>query len=195
MFVGVGKRYVENPQSWFRRSQATQNGGIRTGELSLRQQRMTQPMLNALRLELARLHLSLWRYDPTTEEREEITYAAGAFRPPLNELVYLRTKITNLDCEIDYSKGARDADISLIASEHAFIVNLTLDPVDHILFEGVTDDIPIGRLGGGKSYEFETPLTFVSCGRFEIAGSIVVPGHSELRDRLGTGALRAVVYQ
>lgn len=195
MSAGGGKRYVEYLVTRLRRSQATQNGGIRTGELSLRQQRMTQPMLNALRLELARLHLSLWRDDPTTEQRKEIPYAAGAFRPPLNELVYLRAKITNLDCESTYSECVHDIDISSAASEHAFTVNLTLDPVDHILFEGVTDDIPIGRLSGGKSYEFETPVTFVSCGRFEIAGSIVVPGHSELRDRLGTGALRAVVYQ
>ena len=42
-------------------------------------------------------------------------------------------------------------------------------------------------------YEFDTPITFVSCGRFEILGVIRDPGYSGDSDRLGRGLLKAMV--
>lgn len=70
---------------------------------------------------------------------------------------------------------------------------MDLDPLQHILAEGVLSDIPVGRLGSDEIYEFDTPITFVSCGRFEISGVIRDPGYSGDSDRLGRGLLKAMV--
>lgn len=54
-------------------------------------------MLEALRVETARVRMSLVRYDVDGEEQSVPVDAAGVkFLPPPNEFVYLRTSITNL---------------------------------------------------------------------------------------------------
>lgn len=70
---------------------------------------------------------------------------------------------------------------------------MNLDPFQHVLAEGVLSDIPVARLESGQVYEFETPVTFVSCGRFELSGVIQDPGHTGDTDRLGRGLLKAMV--
>ncbi|GJE90813.1 TRAPP II complex [Phanerochaete sordida] len=153
-----------------------ETGGTRTGELSLRQLRITQPMLNSTRVEQARLHLALWCHEESTDELKPIPTRAGVYQPPLNELVYLRTKVTNL------SKTPR-----------TFTVNFVLDPPQHILFEGVLSDIPVGRLASDEAYEFDTPVTFVACGRFELTAFITDPSSVADRDRLGRSLVKAAV--
>lgn len=153
-----------------------ETGGSRAGELSLRQLRLTQPMLNTLRTEQARLHLSLWCDDDLSGELKPVSARAGIYQPPLNELIYLRMKVTNL------SKLPR-----------TFTVTLTLDPAQHVLFEGVLSDIPVGRLASEESFEFDTPVTFVSCGRFELAGSIMDPTSTTDADRMGRALAKAAV--
>lgn len=71
-------------------------GGLRSGELSLRQQRMTQPMLEALRTETARVQMSLVRYVHDTAMPVPVDPSGSKYLPPPNEFVYLRTKVTNL---------------------------------------------------------------------------------------------------
>lgn len=56
-------------------------------------------MLNTLRVEDARLQLSLWQCQPDSDDFQPVSLAAGVYQPQLNELVYLRSKITNLSCE------------------------------------------------------------------------------------------------
>lgn len=56
-------------------------------------------MLNILRVEQARLRLSLWYDDGLAGELKPMPLRAGIYQPQLNELVYLRTKITNLSSE------------------------------------------------------------------------------------------------
>ena len=53
-------------------------------------------MLNILRTEEARLRLSLWRQESSEAELKPVLSASGVYQPQLDELVYLRTTITNL---------------------------------------------------------------------------------------------------
>lgn len=77
--------------------QATyQSGGIRSGDLSLRQQRMTLPMLETIRMENTRVHMSLVSYSNPSKGDEPIIHRGGKYYPPADEFVYLRTKVTNL---------------------------------------------------------------------------------------------------
>ena len=53
-------------------------------------------MLEALRVETARVRMSLVRYDENGKEQPVPVDPAGAkYLPPWNEFVYLRTSITN----------------------------------------------------------------------------------------------------
>lgn len=103
LFKTVGGRWKEVSlfdMSSSRNRSRKQSGGTRTGSLSLRQQRMTLPMLEALRVETARVRMYLIQYDEEGEERHVPVDASGAkFLPPPNEFVYLRTTVTNLSRE------------------------------------------------------------------------------------------------
>jgi hypothetical protein len=76
----------------------SQVSGIRSGTLSLRQQRLTLPMLENLRTEATRVHMSLVRYsgDLTDPTEHTVLQKGRKYHPPPNEFLYLRTKITNL---------------------------------------------------------------------------------------------------
>jgi len=74
----------------------SQTGGTRSGELSLRQQRMTQPMVETLRMEKARVHMSLVSYDSSRRTHQSVKYFGEKYYPPPQEFVYLQIKVTNL---------------------------------------------------------------------------------------------------
>ena len=57
-------------------------------------------MLSILRVERARLQLSLWHVKTPSEEMEPVPQAAGIYQPKMDELVYLRARVTNLSCEL-----------------------------------------------------------------------------------------------
>jgi trafficking protein particle complex subunit 9 len=80
---------------------AYQVGGTRSGDLSLRRQRLTLPMLETLRTETARVQTSLVRYESSSEGRtlQPVPKRGDKYLPPLNEFVYLGIKVTNLSCE------------------------------------------------------------------------------------------------
>ncbi|KAI8998543.1 TRAPP II complex [Trametes punicea] len=150
-----------------------ENGGTRAGDLSLRQQRMTLPMLEALRVEAARVRMTLIRLDDEGNAQPVPVDPAGSkFLPPPNEFVYLRTSITNL-----------------APSELILTLTLNLEPSDHVVYQGELLDIPVGRLATGDSYEVETPVAFVACGRFYFAAEVravaqprdSVVGHGKMR--------------
>ena len=150
-------------------------------------------MLNILRVERARLQLSLWRMKTPTDELEPVSQSAGVYQPEIDELVYLRARVTNLSGQFFRHVDVTHHLIAIAAEPQVFVVNMNLDPFQHILAEGVLSDIPVGRLGSGQTYEFDTPVTFVSCGRFEVSGVIRDPGQSGDSDRLGRGLLKAMV--
>jgi hypothetical protein len=72
-------------------------GGTRTGDLSLRQQRMTLPMLETIRTETARVTMSLVEYDGDSGLTEKaIIQKGGKYLPRPNEFVYVQTRVINL---------------------------------------------------------------------------------------------------
>ncbi|KAI0703613.1 TRAPP II complex [Cytidiella melzeri] len=75
-----------------------ENGGSRFGDLSLRQQRLALPMLSVLQVEDIRVHLCIRTYGHDREPGV-INCTAGSYFPPVDEFVYLHTKVTNMSCE------------------------------------------------------------------------------------------------
>ncbi|KAI0928535.1 hypothetical protein AcW1_005748 [Taiwanofungus camphoratus] len=154
-----------------------ENGGARTGELSLRQQRMTLPMLEALRTETARIDMSLFHYDANHTPREvPVDPSGGKFLPQPNEFVYLRTRVTNLS-----------------PSELILTLNLYLEPSQHVIHQGLLLDIPIGRLKQGEAHETETPIAFVSGGSFDFHADVCALDQIRDTNQVGKGHLRAMV--
>ena len=75
--------------------QSVQAGGSRFGELNLRKQRLTYPMLETLRIETTRTHMSLYKQDEKGDW-EVIPRRQSKFYPPPYEFVYLRVQVTNM---------------------------------------------------------------------------------------------------
>ncbi|TFY64017.1 hypothetical protein EVJ58_g2901 [Rhodofomes roseus] len=153
-----------------------ETGGMRSGELSLRQQRMTQPMLEALRTETARVQMSLVRYEDEVAMPVDVDPSGSKYLPPPNEFVYMRTKVTNL-----------------APAELVLVANLALEPAQHTIYQGVLTGIPMGRLAPGESYETELPVAFLSRGRFDVSAEIRALNVSDTTSPVGRGDLRAVV--
>ncbi|KAJ3559110.1 hypothetical protein NM688_g536 [Phlebia brevispora] len=162
---------------WYREALFERSGGSRYGDLSLRRQRLTQRMLDALRVEPVRVEMSLCLYADAERRADSLSCEGGVYYPPLNEFVCLRVKLTNLS-----------------PSQHTLTVNFTMDPAQYILYEGVLMDVPVGRVDIDQSQEIELPVTFVSCGRFEIFGDVYVNGPEDKR-RIARGQLRASVEE
>lgn len=64
---------------------------MRSGELSFRAQRMSLPMLETFRLEIARISLCL-----EVEDKHQIGYTGARQYPKANEFIELKAKVTNL---------------------------------------------------------------------------------------------------
>lgn len=76
-----------------------QTGGTRSGDLSLRQQRMSLPMLERLRTETVRVKMSMYsRIDEDDREDAwtEVRRVKDKYMPTPYDFVYLRTRVTNL---------------------------------------------------------------------------------------------------
>jgi hypothetical protein len=82
---------------------AIQSGGLRSGELFLRRQRMTLPMLETLRTETARVRITLEQL-PESEDPElsVVTHDQFSIRP--NRFCALKIQVTNLSCEHSHSR-------------------------------------------------------------------------------------------
>ncbi|KAI0797912.1 TRAPP II complex [Abortiporus biennis] len=156
-----------------------ESGGNRCGELSLRRLRLTRPMLDVLRTEAVRVYVSLVKYDEddldaTPELLENI---GGKWYPPPHAFVHFRTRVTNLS-----------------SSQLVLTANMAIEPAQHVVYEGVLSEIPVGRLESGQSAEFELPLTFVASGRFHLESHIRILGSSRERADAGWSHLQAIVH-
>jgi trafficking protein particle complex subunit 9 len=69
-------------------------------------------------------------------------------------------------------------------------MDISISPSEHVLYEGTLSAIPIGRIDGGASYEFEMPIAFLSCGRFDLSATSFIPGQQA---GVGHGQIRAFV--
>ncbi|KAK7467129.1 hypothetical protein VKT23_004188 [Stygiomarasmius scandens] len=150
-------------------------GGTRFGDLSLRRQRMTLTMLDTLRTESAMLRLSLVRHDEKTPHPITVPCRNGKYYAPATEIVHLVIKVTNL------------SRTSLV-----YTVDIGIDPAEYVIYDGVLNDIPIGRLESNESRETEIALCFLSYGRFELVASARCIASSNMQGQ-GIGRLSALV--
>jgi len=134
-------------------------------------------MLETLRTENAGVKLSIIRYGDNSSE-EEIPLSSGKFNPSPNEFVYLRTQVTNL------------SKMPLV-----FIVDLDMTPPEHVLFEGVLSNIPLGRLEPGTSQFVETGVGFLCHGCFNIRAEVRILGAPRSGRKAGMSEITAVVRE
>ncbi|KAI0818742.1 transport protein Trs120 or TRAPPC9 TRAPP II complex subunit-domain-containing protein [Irpex lacteus] len=158
---------VQRELFWYReellkrvRGRWKETGGSRHGDLSLRKQRLTLPMLDVLQVENIRIQLSLHTYD-SDSKLAIVSNTAGSFFPPSNEFVYLHARIANQS-----------------PKRFTLVLDVSVTPPEHVLYEGVLSGISIGHIDAGDSYEIEIPLTFVACGRFDVTARTYIPGQN-----------------
>ena len=150
-------------------------------------------MLEALRVETARVRMTLVRYDDAgTAQPVAVDPARAKFLPPPNEFVYLRTSITNLSRELSHMRQHIHyvpSDRSSPASELVLSLNLDLSPEPHVIHQGELADVPVGRLAKGESFEVETPVTFIACGRFDFSAEVYALGRPHHCNLVGHGKM------
>ncbi|CAE6420852.1 unnamed protein product [Rhizoctonia solani] len=135
----VGFTAIQQELFWYRetlfdivKGRWGEPGTGRTGEVSLRQQRLTLPMLETLRLEDISIKLSMVPDNP--EDGIEIkSSGVNTYRAPLNEFIHLNTEVHNLTTR----------DVPLILD-----VKTTRETrLEHILFQEPHSDIHLGIVG------------------------------------------------
>lgn len=72
-------------------------------------------------------------------------------------------------------------------------MDLTMEPAEHVIFEGVLAGLSLGRLESGESREVETPLCFLAYGRFEVVADVRTFGIAQPHNKAGLGQLTAIV--
>jgi trafficking protein particle complex subunit 9 len=126
-------------------------------------------MLETLRTEKAGIQLSLVGF----EDLATIEHRAGKYHPLCSELVYIRVHVTNLT-----------------NSAFVFTLDVDVEPREHVIFDGVLYDMPIGRLHAKESREVEVAVCFLCHGRFEVFASARVP---DIASSAGSARLIAMV--
>ncbi|TFK29959.1 hypothetical protein FA15DRAFT_677283 [Coprinopsis marcescibilis] len=149
-----------------------ETGGIRSGELSLRSQRMTLYMLETLRLEAAEIQMTL----ASQEEEEPIPKDGGTYKPSSNEFVSLVVSVQNVS-----------------SSPTVYTLDLEMTPNESIVYEGILNDIPVGRLEPGESVNLPIGLCFLSRGKFEISAQVRPFGITHIDARTARSTLAATV--
>ncbi|CCM02371.1 uncharacterized protein FIBRA_04466 [Fibroporia radiculosa] len=154
-----------------------ESGGTRTGTLSLRQQRMTLPMLETLRTETVRVQMSLFYRDEDGVSKDvAVDPTRSKYFASPNEFMYLRIKVVNMS-----------------PLELVLTLNLTLDPAQHVIHQGTLVDIPVGRLAQAESRETEIPIIFVSAGQFNFTSDVYAITDPIQSGKVGRGQLRTAV--
>ncbi|KAF8964707.1 TRAPP II complex [Flammula alnicola] len=152
-----------------------ETGGTRSGDLSFRDQRMTLHMLEAFRLEIAHISLSI---DSSDDLANQVARSGSRYYPKANEFVPLRAKVTNLT-----------------PSPVVFTIDLEASPSEYLVYEGVLTELPVGRLQSGESREITTSLCFLATGRFEISAQVRSFGTSETDSRVARTHVTAIVKE
>jgi trafficking protein particle complex subunit 9 len=80
-----------------------------------------------------------------------------------------------------------------LASPLILTANLFFEPSKHTIFQGMLMDIPMGRIEGGQERELNTPICFVSCGKFELRAEIHIFDASQDEGVVGKGQLIVIV--
>jgi hypothetical protein len=154
---------------------------------------MTQPMVETLRMEIARVEVSLFSCDPPHGTHKLIKYHGGKYYPAAQEFVYLRAKITNLSCTLSLHLKKMSLTRFYKAMPQVFTIDLEVEPAEHVVYEGVLTDLAVGQLGEGESKELETALCFIAYGHFDISAQVRVFDASRVDTRAGLGRIIAIV--
>ncbi|TDL27497.1 hypothetical protein BD410DRAFT_762504 [Rickenella mellea] len=150
--------------------------GSRHGELSLRGQRLTLPMLKALRTETVRIEIALSSQsesEDTEKQLDDIVNARHTVKP--NDFVFLRSRLSNLS-----------------ASSIAMTLSLGLTPSEHVIYNGDISNIPVGRLDGGSSKDIVTVLCFTAEGRYDITSQAWMSDGTLDRTWVGEGVVQVI---
>lgn len=147
-------------------------------------------MLEAFRLEVAHISLSI-----NCDEDNENTEGGLRYHPKANEFVQLRTRVSNLMRMYSYICHNVDsaADQECAAYPVVFTLDYEANPSEHLVFEGVLTELPVGRLESGESREIVSSLCFLACGRFEILAKARSYGASEADSRVARTHVIAIV--
>ncbi|OCB84083.1 hypothetical protein A7U60_g8755 [Sanghuangporus baumii] len=129
--------------------------GSRTGELSLRTQRFTQPMLNALRMDDIRVSLSLSGMDGNDDQVRSVASTRGTYTAPPDRYMVVKAIVQNL------------ARSPLVLS-----LSLSAEPSDYFAYDGVRKDIPLGRVQSQELKEHEAVVIFLAQGTFKLSAQV-----------------------
>ena len=104
LFKTVRGRWKEVRQHrWFPShvTQPKKTGGSRSGDLFLRQQRLTRPMLRALRMYPIHIQMELSQQDDDEDgvSQKIVNRRGSKYRAPPNEFLFLRMRIKNVSCK------------------------------------------------------------------------------------------------
>jgi len=153
---------------------------------------MTLTMLDTLRTESAMLRLSLVRHDEKTPDPITVPCRNGKYYAPATEIVHLVVKVTNLSRTSFFDQSFLVLRLLLKGTSLVYTVDIGIDPVEYVIYDGVLNDIPIGRLESNESREMEMALCFLSYGRFELVASARCIASSNMQGQ-GIGRLSALV--
>ncbi|CCO27710.1 Transport protein particle subunit trs120 Short=TRAPP subunit trs120 [Rhizoctonia solani AG-1 IB] len=159
----VGFTAIQQELFWYRetlfdivKGRWSEPGTGRTGEVSLRQQRLTLPMLETLRLEDITVQLSMVPDNPEGGIEIKVS-GVNTYRVPLNEFVHLRTEVHNLTTR----------DVPLILD-----IKATRETrLEHILFQEPHSDIHLGIVGAEIEAR-ELGLCFVASGEYVFIATV-----------------------
>lgn len=153
-----------------------ETGGTRSGELSLRHQRLSLHMLGRLQLKKAQACMALVPHH--SSPGSSIAAVDGKFYAQANEFICLKMEVTNR------------SRFPLI-----LVMDLEIEPLDYVAHEGMLIDIALGELQSGQVREVETSICFLAHGRFNfsVVVKVVEPWGSVID--AGTGYLCAIVNE
>ncbi|KZT42062.1 hypothetical protein SISSUDRAFT_980977 [Sistotremastrum suecicum HHB10207 ss-3] len=127
--------------------------GTRTGLLDLRRQRLSLPMMEALRSSNLLIQFSVTDKPDIPDQVLKWSHRKAEAQPDI--FSYLRIRVINA---------------SLKSS--LLWLSLTLEPHDYVTFGGVLSDIPLGLVERGGTHGVEVPVCFLSSGTFHIGASV-----------------------
>lgn len=147
---------------------------------------MTLPMLEAFRLEIAQISLSL---DPTNNP---VAIKNGTPQP--NEFVYLRVKVINL-LGMNFIFQHISSVYADAASSMVFTMGFEVNPSEYVIHEGIITDLAIGRLKNGECREVTTSLCFLASGHFDISAVVRCFGTEDVDSRTARARTTVLVME
>ncbi|OAX44681.1 hypothetical protein K503DRAFT_795305 [Rhizopogon vinicolor AM-OR11-026] len=187
--VGKSRLSIEEEQAqrelfWYREellkiisARWKETNGDRHGDLSLRQQRLTLPMLRALRTDVVRVDLTLVADNPDDGSPHVVDYRGGKYLISPNTMLYLRVEVANST-----------------SSPLVMTLDLIVDPAEQVLSEGVLSNMALGKLESEETKTVEVPFYFLCTGRFEIGAEVRILDEPKNR-RAGASRIRISVRE